>query len=427
MKRNLQALYDAYKRIQGDDPIPIGSILQSRICEHKYKGATMEKIVGLLREFTDEYETDGQGRNTRYTVGFTFNRVEGKHFPSGPYMAVLDFIEETCVCVMCWNKGKIEKVYPDRTDLSYWYDWHYSRAKELRARNGFSDSWKWEPLDVQVKDGMLITPYRSWALNSDQQYDIPWVEIDKTGKLSPIRGIDAVTTKQIAGFLNVSNAHVLACMREGYEESCFRSGRVGIVCVDAKEAVRKIDGAVKDDSGAALPLENGGTVHVANSKTEYFSRYATVWVIDLIKKRPDFLSQQAKMQKIVEDKERKQAIEEDLLTKYDCTWEQLHANRTISPIKGLNAVSRKQAAEYLGVSDGELQKHIPGIKDQLKRLGLFVASSKDIAQKVLCVKRNPDFSCEVLLDNGDWTHIPQGKYTFFTPPALARIADELGK
>ena len=412
MNRTLKNLYEEYDHIQGDDPIPIGKLLQGRIDDRLYKEKTMKQIVGLMKEFVSDYENIHK-RNTRYVVKFTFDSfdktVNGKGKIGGPFVSVSDFVDEKCVCIMCWNAGNIQKFYKDDVSMDAWYFDYCDGVTVLRKRYGLPNTLLWKPLDIEI-------------LMQSQVYDVPWNKIDKTGHLSPIQGIDAVAIKQIAEHMSVSVTYVLNCMRDGYRESCFRSGQVGIACVDADEASRKISGAIRDSLGAVLPLENGETIRVANSKTQYFSRCATAWIIHVIKKRADFgRYQDITRAKIQRNQEKMQG---DLI---DVTWEQLCTDSKLSPIKGLDIVSKQQAADYLGISISELQKYIVRFKSTLEKMGMFVVSSKEVMKNTDNVRRNEDYSYEILLENGDWTHIPVGKYTFFTAPALSMVSNILQK
>lgn len=427
MKNELKALYDEYDCIQRDDPIPIGQLLHGRICDHLYKEKTMKQVVGLLKEFISDYEREECQRNTRYTVKFTFGsfdmaaKKEGKI--GGPFLTVLDFVDEKCVCVMCWNAGNIQKFYKDDVSTDAWCFDYCDGVATLRKRHGLPNTLLWKPLGIEIHDGsLLLTQYFSQMLMPVEAYDIPWNEIDKTGCLSPIQGIDAVAIKQIAEYLCVSVTYVLDCMRDGYKESCFRNGQVGIAYVDADEAVRKISGAIRDSLGATLPLENGETIHVANSKTQYFSRYAAAWIIHIIENREDFVKHQAITRIQIQKKQEKWQDEH-----IDVTWDKLCSDGRLSPIKGLDIVSKRQAADYLGISEPELQRYIVRFKSTLEKLGMFVTSPKNLVKNADNVRRNKDYSYEVLLKNGDWTHIPTGKYTFFTAFALGMVSNVIQK
>ena len=437
MTRELKELYDEYDRIQGDNPIFIGSLLCDRVCSHSYKERTMRQIVGLLQEFVGEYESDVCKRNTRYTVSFSF---DGRSLlsisyvcenaplsvPSGPYMIVIDFIDEKCVCLVCWNNGDIKKLHEDMIDLDFWYDGFHAGVKMLRASCGLPDSSKWKPLDIRIENNiLLVTSHYVESLGPDQIYDIPWNEIDATGSLSPIKGLDAVVTKQIAEYLSVSSSYVLDCMRASYEGSCFRNGYVGIAYADADEAVRKIKGAVRDKNGATLPLENGNVIHVPNSQTQYFSRYATVWIIGVIRGMPDFVAHQKMVSSSVEKNQNKQIVNDSLVNKYNLSWNEVCKDGILSPIRGIGFVSKKQVAEYLGVDAKEIQKYVSSFRMQFDKLGMVVKLTKDIAQESDSAKQNDDYSFDVLLENGNWAHISPGRNIFFSAPAFALLLDVL--
>ena len=83
------------------------------------------------------------------------------------------------------------------------------------------------------------------------------------------------------------------------------------------------------------------------------------------------------------------------------TWEDIGMYGHIRPIAGLDAVSTIQVAEFLNTSAKEVQKLRTPIMDELKQLGMFTASAKQIAQKVKHTEKMDGCRYLLWLDNGE--------------------------
>lgn len=105
------------------------------------------------------------------------------------------------------------------------------------------------------------------------------------------------------------------------------------------------------------------------------------------------------------------------------TWGDINKYGPIRPVAGLNAVSTVQVSELLGISPREIQAVRGKIMEELKNLGMFTASVKQIAKQIRLSMKMEGCQYTLLLDNGETTVVPCGPLVYYTAPALAMLID----
>ena len=121
-------------------------------------------------------------------------------------------------------------------------------------------------------------------------YNLPWEEIDPSGRLTPIKGINAVVQDQIARFLEVPVTWLIKKKSEFHEDGISGTDLLGIVRANAEEVACKI-GLDRFDpfGGIDLTLENGKSIHVTKSYRMYFSNIAAAWLIDRVENDQSYI------------------------------------------------------------------------------------------------------------------------------------------
>lgn len=111
--------------------------------------------------------------------------------------------------------------------------------------------------------------------------------------------------------------------------------------------------------------------------------------------------------------------------KYETSWDILREKGQISPIKGLDAASLGQVAEYLGISVKDLQALRQKTKKDLEALGAFVATGREIGKRIAGAQRLENFGFRLPLSDGGFTEVPGSRITYFTAAAVMRLTGAL--
>lgn len=109
----------------------------------------------------------------------------------------------------------------------------------------------------------------------------------------------------------------------------------------------------------------------------------------------------------------------------EVTWSELNANGHISPVCGINAVSTPQVVEYLGVSAKELAAIRIKMAKQLKALGMFTASMKNLIDQIPGAEKLSGFEYDLPLEDGGAVRVSPGPLVYCTAGAVALLADEI--
>lgn len=108
------------------------------------------------------------------------------------------------------------------------------------------------------------------------------------------------------------------------------------------------------------------------------------------------------------------------------TWEELNRAGYLSPVLGLDAVTTAQIAEYLHVPAKDLTKPRTHAERDLKALGMFTASAKNLLSRIPCpVERGQGYSYILPLVDGKTIEVQQGPTVYLPAPAVARLIDEV--
>jgi len=107
------------------------------------------------------------------------------------------------------------------------------------------------------------------------------------------------------------------------------------------------------------------------------------------------------------------------------TWADLNKSGYISPVKGIGAANTAQVAAYLNRDAKELAKARGRAKDELRSLGMFTASAKKLLAQIPEAKRTSAYDYIFPLEDGGTLKVSNGPIVYYTPGAIARLADEL--
>jgi len=287
--KKIRLLYKEYKTLQGDDPIFIGPLLESRISQLRYSERTMRQIVGLLKEFAKRYEDDEYKRNTRYAVNFVFSSPNENI--GGPYLEIVDAVNEKAAAILAWNYGEITRLPVDGVGDEILFHCKKSVCA-VRDRAGLVNKDMWSKVETDVIE-KCISVRRKDLLDN---YNLSWEEIDPSGCLVPIKGINAVVQDQIARFLEVPVTWLIKRKSGFHEDGILRTDLLGIVRANAEDVACKI-GLDRFDSfgGIDLTLENGKSIHVTKSHRMYFSNIAAAWLIDKVRNDQSYIDRSKKV------------------------------------------------------------------------------------------------------------------------------------
>lgn len=112
--------------------------------------------------------------------------------------------------------------------------------------------------------------------------EITWTELSSKNRISPVRGINAVSTPQAVGYLGVTGKE-LSAMRAKL------SGRLkalGMFTESMKNLFGRIPGAEKlSGFEYVLPLEDGGTIRVSGGPVVYYPAGALALLADAVQER----------------------------------------------------------------------------------------------------------------------------------------------
>lgn len=109
----------------------------------------------------------------------------------------------------------------------------------------------------------------------------------------------------------------------------------------------------------------------------------------------------------------------------EITWTELNRSKRISPVCGINAVSTPQIMEYLGVTSKELAATRTKLSRQLKRLGMFTESMKNLFDQIPGAEKLSGFEYVLPLEDGSTVHVSGGPIVYCPAGAVALLADEV--
>lgn len=107
----------------------------------------------------------------------------------------------------------------------------------------------------------------------------------------------------------------------------------------------------------------------------------------------------------------------------ETTWTELNSKNRISPVCGINAVSTKQVAEYLGVTGKELSAMRAKLIGRLKTLGMFTESMKNLFGRIPGAEKLSGFEYVLPLEDGGTIRVSGGPVVYYPAGALALLAD----
>ena len=282
-KKSVGLVYKQYDEIQGKDPIFISAVLSDRIRNQCYAESTMKAIVGLLKKFVNDFELCSEGRNKRYAVSFVFQPWGSL---SGPVLYIADAIEERAVAVIVWNHGKpiVDYANDEFEELKIKTDCSKSIAC-VREKLNLRNNQLWGELDRDIITKRMPDDRKDLL----SKYDLRWHQIDPSGEISPIEGLNAIVQDQLASYLSVPITWLVKKKTTFKEDGLANVNWLGIVRADANDVCAEL-GIKSLDSwgGANLRLENGKTIHITKSQKMYLSEIATAWLIDRVKQDPEY-------------------------------------------------------------------------------------------------------------------------------------------